>query len=47
MGREALLNHFQANELGYNVRMFLLSLFSMLQLAVMLAYLMELVRKQN
>ena len=39
MGYESLLNHFDAHELGYNLRMLLISFFSNLQLSIMMAYL--------
>ena len=39
MGYESLLNHFDAHELGYNLRMLLISFFSSLQLAIMMAFL--------
>ena len=38
MGFESLLNHFQDHELGYNLRMFLISCFAQMQLSVMMAY---------
>ena len=39
MGYESLLNHFDAHELGYNLRMLLISFFSNIQLSIMMAYL--------